>query len=84
MSGGCLVRMLEVDPFCFHSDPSIVQLIGASRSTASIPFQVFHMPGDQVEILEDWLKRTLSSNPVETIYGLYDMVCRSTCGIVHH
>ena len=53
----------------------MLQLIGASRATSSIPFQVFHMPDGHVETLKSWLGRTLSSNPVEAMFGLYDMVC---------
>ena len=53
----------------------MLQLVGASKSAASIPFQVFHMPNGHAETLKSWLERTLSSNPVETMFGLYDIVC---------
>ena len=53
----------------------MLQLVGASKSAASIPFQVFHMPEGHVETLKGCLERTLSSNPVEAMFGLYDMVC---------
>ena len=56
----------------------MLQIIGASRVTASIPFQVYHMPGEKLESLWSWVTRTLSSSPVETLYGLYDMVRHST------
>ena len=73
MSGSWLVGMPGVD--CSDRDPSMLQLFGASRATASIPFQVFHMPEGHFETLNSWLERTLSSNPVEAMFGLYDMVC---------
>ena len=64
----------EIDFFCIRRDPSVLQLAGASRVTASILFQVYHLPDGHFEKLENWVKRTISENPVETMYGLYDMV----------
>jgi hypothetical protein len=60
-------------------DPTILQLDGMSRATDHVPFQVYHFPGDHFEDLEDWVMRTMSSNPVEAICGLYDMVRDCTC-----
>ena len=62
----------------------MLQLIGVSRAIASIPFQVFHMPGGYFETLESWLKRTLSSNPVEAMYGISDMVRDRTCDVLYY
>ena len=75
VSSGWLVWMAEVDCLWIHRDPSVLQLAGASRATASIPFQVYHLPDGHFEKLASWVKRTMSANPVETIYGLHDMVC---------
>lgn len=61
---------------------------------AGSPFQVFHMPeGIPLEVshlregyfgtLRNWLERTLSSNPVEAIYGTYTMVRDRTCKVVY-
>ena len=62
----------------------MLQLIGASNAAASIPFQVFHMPEGHIEPLNSWLERTLSSNPVEAMFGLYDMVCNYSREVVRH
>ncbi|KIJ30141.1 hypothetical protein M422DRAFT_268387 [Sphaerobolus stellatus SS14] len=53
-------------------NPSFVQLIGASKYTAPLPFQVYNAP-ESVEPIRTWMGRTLASNPVETLCGLYDM-----------
>ena len=73
MSGSCLVDVPGVD--CIHRNPSMLQLIGMSNPAAMIPFQVFHMPDGHFETLEGWLKRTMSLNPVEAMFGIYGMVC---------
>ena len=62
----------------------MLQLVGASKAAASIPFQVFHMPEGHFETLKSWLKKTLSSNPVEAMFGLYDMVCNYSRVVVCH
>ena len=62
----------------------MLQLVGASKAAASIPFQVFHMPEGHIEPLNSWLERTLSSNPVEAMFGLYDMVCNYSREVVCH
>ena len=62
----------------------MLQLIGVGNPPASIPFQVFHMPDGHIETLEGWLKRTMSSNPVEAMFGLYDMVCNYSREILYH
>ena len=72
----------EVEIYFFRRDPSILQLAGASRVTASIPFQVYHMPDGHVEKLYSWLTRTMSANPVEAICGLHDMVSGCTYVVV--
>ena len=76
--------MAEVDQLCIHRDPSVLQLSGASRATASIPFQVYHMPDGHFEVYDTWIKRVLPENPVEAIYGLYDMVRHCMHDIMHH
>ena len=59
---------------CILRDPLLLQLVGASRATATIPFQVFHFPGGLLQPYVTWVKRTLSFNPVESVYGLLKMV----------
>jgi len=56
-------------------DSSLLQLMGSSTSSSTIPFQVYDAPSGQIEDFQDWYGRTVKSNMVETIYGLYDMVC---------
>ena len=36
-------------------DPWLLQLVGASSATATIPFQVFHLPGDLLLPYPTWL-----------------------------
>ena len=60
----------------------MLQLVGASNAAVSIPFQVFHMPDGHFETLRSWLKRTMSSNPVEAMFGIYDMVCNYSREVV--
>ena len=84
VSSGWLVRMAEVDCLYIHRDPSVLQLAGASRAAASIPFQVYHMPDDHFEKLASWMKRTMSANPVETMCGLHDMVCGCMYEVVYY
>ena len=55
-------------------DSSVLQLIGASRATATIPFQVFHLPDGFLPPYLTWIKWTLSFNPVDAIYGIYKIV----------
>ena len=62
----------------------MLQLVGATKGAAGIPFQVFHMPEGHLETLSSWLERTLSSNPVEAMFGLYDIVCNYSREIVYH
>ena len=62
----------------------MLQLVGASKAAASIPFQVFHMPEGHLETLSSWLERTLWLNPVEAMFGLYDMVCNYSCEVACH
>ena len=83
---GCawLVWIAEIDCLCIRRDPSVLQLAGASRAMASIPFQVYHMPDGHFESFKSWVKRTMSANPVETMYGLHDMVCGCTYEVVCH
>ena len=69
---------------CIHRDTSILQLVGVSSATASIPFHIFHMPGGHFETLKSWLERTLSSDPVEAMYGIYDMVCNRVREVAYH
>ncbi|KIJ30146.1 hypothetical protein M422DRAFT_784095 [Sphaerobolus stellatus SS14] len=52
--------------------PLIVQLIGISRYTVTLPFQVYYAP-ESCEPIRSWMRRTLASNPIETLCGLYDM-----------
>ena len=33
------------------------------------------MPDGHLETLRSWFKRTMSLNPVEAMFGTYDMVC---------
>ena len=80
MSGSCLVDVPGVDRI--HRNPSMLQLVEVSNPAASIPFQVFRMPDGHFETLEGWLKRTMSSNPVETMFGIYDMVCNYSSEVV--
>ena len=84
VSCGWLVWMAEVDCLCTHRDPWILQLAGASRPTARIPFQLYHLPDGHFEKLASWVKRTMSENPVEAMYGLHDMVCVSKYQVVCH
>ena len=84
VSCGWLVWMAEIDCLYIHRDPWILQLAGASRATASIPFQVYHLPDGHFEKLASWVKRTMSANPVETMYGLLDMVCGCMYQVVCH
>jgi hypothetical protein len=74
-----LVKVPDTDLVLNLRDPTILQLRGMSRATASTPFQVFHFPGDHFEDFWSWVRRTMSSNPVEAICGLYDMVRDCTC-----
>jgi hypothetical protein len=60
-------------------DPTVLQLNGMSRATDHVPFQVYHLPADHFENFGSWVTRTMSSNPVEAIYGLYDVVRDCTC-----
>ena len=55
---GHLIWMAEVDHFCIRRHPSVFQL--AREATASIPFQVYHLPDGHVESFKSWSKRTLS------------------------
>ena len=64
----------EILFFYLFREPWLLQLVGASSATATIPFQVFHWPSDLLPY-PTWLERTMSVNPVEAIYGLYKMVC---------
>ena len=80
MSGSCLVDVPGVDRI--HRNPSVLQLVGVSNPAASIPFQVFHMPDSHFKTLEGWLKRTMSSNPAEAMFGIYDMVCNYSSEVV--
>ena len=64
-------------------DPSLLQLVGASRTTAAIPFQVFHLQGGLLQPYATWVKQTLSFNPVEAVYGMYKMVCCSPWCVDH-
>ena len=84
VSSGWLVLMAKIDCLYIHRDPWILQLAGASRATASILFQLYHLPDGHFEKLESWIKRTMSTNPVETMYGLHDMVCGCIYEVVCH
>ena len=79
-----LVWMAEVDYSCIRRDPSVLQLAGASRAAASIPFQLYHLPDGHFEKLTSWVKRTMSGNSVETMFGLHDMVCGCMYELVWH
>ena len=71
----CLASaMPENDLLCILRDPSLLQLVGASGATATIPFQVFHLPGGLLHPYMTWVDRTLRFNPIEAVYGLYKMV----------
>ena len=74
MSRDCLVRTQELDPFFKRRDRTVFEFVEASEARASIPFHMSSMSGDHLEALRTWRTRTTSSNPVEAIYGLYDMV----------
>ena len=59
----------------FHSrTPSVLQLIGASPTTSRLPIQVYHAPCGVLGTLRQWFMRSLSDNPVDLIFALYDMV----------
>jgi len=78
--GFCVVAALSSQtislPFIFVCRiPSLLQVIGGSRSSEIIPFQVYQNPGGNVEEFRDWFIRRCNSNLAdELVKGLYDMV----------
>ena len=56
----------------------MLQIFGASTATATLPIQIYHMPGGVLGTFKQWFLQTLSLNPVELIYALYSMVSNRT------
>ena len=74
MSCGWRLSIPKADLF-IRRDPLILQLIGGSRFSSRILFEVYRMPGENLESLKGWVRWTHSSNPLEFIYGFHVMVC---------